>query len=94
MTPNGAAGLDEAAVAARVEAAVAAARAAAEAEAEEGMTDLLVCLGQEEHKVQVCVVGVRVRWGWERMRVIGDVWGRPSGWFAGQGSLVPGRKVG
>lgn len=46
-------GVSEAEVARRVEEAAAAARAAAEAEADEGMTDLLVCLGQEERKVQV-----------------------------------------
>ncbi|KAG2445332.1 hypothetical protein HYH02_008798 [Chlamydomonas schloesseri] len=46
-------GVPEAEVARRVEEAAAAARAAAEAEADEGMTDLLVCLGQEERKVQV-----------------------------------------
>ncbi|KAG2502027.1 hypothetical protein HYH03_000521 [Edaphochlamys debaryana] len=49
----GAGGVSEAEAARRVEEAVAAAKAEAAAEADEGMTDLLVCLGQEEKKVQV-----------------------------------------
>lgn len=45
--------VDEAAVNARIQAAMAAAQADAAAEADEQMSDLLVCLGQEEAKVQV-----------------------------------------
>lgn len=51
--PAPAPGLDEAAVRHRIEAAVAAALAAAKADADDdAMTDLLVCLGHEERKVQ------------------------------------------
>ena len=44
---------DTAAVSARMAAAAAEARSQAEAEGEEQMTDLLICLGQEEQKVGV-----------------------------------------
>ncbi|GLC70984.1 hypothetical protein PLESTF_001057900 [Pleodorina starrii] len=50
---QGVAGLLEADVQRRIEEAVAEARAEGKAEAEEGMTDLFVCLGQEERKVEV-----------------------------------------
>lgn len=47
------AGVSEADVQRRVAEAVEAARRDAEAEADDSMTDLLVCLGQEERKVQL-----------------------------------------
>ncbi|EFJ39529.1 hypothetical protein VOLCADRAFT_100860 [Volvox carteri f. nagariensis] len=50
---HGAGGLSEADIQRRIEEAVAEARAEGKAEAEEGMTDLFVCLGQEERKVEV-----------------------------------------
>ncbi len=47
------AGVSEADVLRRVAEAVEAAKREAEAEADDSMTDLLVCLGQEERKVQL-----------------------------------------
>ncbi|EFJ52831.1 hypothetical protein VOLCADRAFT_120213 [Volvox carteri f. nagariensis] len=50
---HGAGGLSEADIQRRIEEAVAEARAEGKAEAEEGMTDLFVCLGQEERKLRL-----------------------------------------
>ena len=69
-------GLSEAEVERRVAAARAEAAAEAQAEADESMTDLLVCLGQEEAKVGGWLGGGAVSWADERLARLAAAGGR------------------